>query len=165
MAAGAGLMLLGAGGDIGGGLLDLTGVGAVVGVPVNVVSTAAVVAGGGILVAGTGDLTMHATSDDSVNPARTDYEGAGGGDYEPTEGFRGSEYSKDEIVQFVNGHTDNANPAMGRPSEAQVEAALTKGEAVKLPGRNAEEFEYKGVHVVVNYDIPWRSSSWFINGK
>jgi hypothetical protein len=34
-AAGAGLMLLGATGDVGGGLLDLTGVGAIAGVPIN----------------------------------------------------------------------------------------------------------------------------------
>jgi hypothetical protein len=161
-AAGAGLMVLGAAGDVGGGLLDITVAGAVVGVPLNVASTGAIVVGGGMVAAGTGDLMMHAAGDDSVNPARTDHEGAGGGDYEPTEGLRGSEYSQDELVQFINGHTDNANPAMGRPSESQIEAALTKGEATQVPGRNAEEFEYKGVHVVVNYDIPWRSSSWFI---
>ena len=164
-AAGAGLMLTGASGEIGGGLLDLTVAGATVGIPINIASTGALVAGGGMVALGTGDLTMHATGDDGVSPARTDHQGSGGDDYEPTEGFRGSEYSKDELVQFINGHTDNANPAMGRPSEAQVEAALTKGKTVQVPGRNAEEFEYKGVHVVLNYDMPWRSSSWFVQGK
>jgi hypothetical protein len=76
-AAGAGLMLLGGAGDAGGLVLDATGVGAVVGVPVNVVSTAAVVAGGGMVAGGVGDLTMHAMGDDHASPARTDHTGSG----------------------------------------------------------------------------------------
>jgi hypothetical protein len=76
-AAGAGLMLLGGAGDAGGLVLDATGVGAVVGVPVNVVSTAAVVAGGGMVAGGVGDLTMHAMGDDHASPARTDNTGSG----------------------------------------------------------------------------------------
>jgi hypothetical protein len=76
-AAGAGLMLAGGLGDAGGLVLDATGVGAVVGVPVNVVSTAAVVAGGGMVAGAAGDLTMHAMSDDHTSPARTDRTGSG----------------------------------------------------------------------------------------
>jgi hypothetical protein len=75
-AAGAGLMIVGAGGDAGGLVLDATGIGAVVGVPVNVVSTAAVVAGGTMAVGGLGDLMMHASSDDQTSPARTDHTGS-----------------------------------------------------------------------------------------
>jgi hypothetical protein len=163
-AAGAGLMLVGAAGDAGGGLLDLTGVGAVAGVPINVVSTAAIAAGGGLVVGAAGDLVMHAASDDSVSPARTDHT-SGREKYEPAEGFRGSEFSKDEIVEFINGHTGDADPTLARPSPAQVEAALTRGTPTKIPGRNAEEFDYEGIHVVVNYDMPWRSSSWFTRGR
>jgi hypothetical protein len=77
-AAGAGLMLVGGVGDAGGLVLDATGIGAVVGVPVNVVSTAAVVAGGGLLAGSVGDLTMHAMGDDHASPARTDHTGSGG---------------------------------------------------------------------------------------
>jgi len=163
MAGGVGLMLLGAAGDVGGGALDVTVAGAVIGVPLNVVSTGAILAGGGMVAAGTGDLMMHASSDDSVNPARTDYEGSGGGDYEPTEGFRGSEYSKDEYVQFVNGHTGDADPAMPRPSQAQVEEALDKATPEKLPGQNAELFRYGDVKVILNYDVPWRSTAYRID--
>jgi hypothetical protein len=74
--AGAGLMLLGATGDAGGLVLDATGVGAVVGVPVNVVSTAAILTGGAMVAGGMGDLVMHATSDDQTSPARTDHTGS-----------------------------------------------------------------------------------------
>jgi riboflavin transporter FmnP len=42
-------MIVGAAGDAGGLVLDATGVGAVIGVPVNIVSTAAVVAGGAMV--------------------------------------------------------------------------------------------------------------------
>lgn len=55
MAGGVGLMLLGAAGDVGGGALDVTLAGAVVGVPLNVVSTGAILAGGGMVAAGAGD--------------------------------------------------------------------------------------------------------------
>ncbi|MFI6079135.1 hypothetical protein ACIA5C_47280 [Actinoplanes sp. NPDC051343] len=75
-AAGAGLMIVGAGGDAGGLVLDATGIGAVVGVPVNVVSTAAVVSGGTMAVGGLGDLMMHASSDDQTSPASTDHTGS-----------------------------------------------------------------------------------------
>jgi hypothetical protein len=163
MAAGVGLMLLGAAGDVGGGALDVTVAGAVVGVPLNVVSTGAIVAGGGMVAAGTGDLTMHAASDDSVNPARTDYQGAGGDDYEPTEGFRGSEYTRDEYVEFVNGHTGDADPSMPRPTQAQVEEALDKATPQKLEGQSAELFRYGDVKVILNYDMPWRSTAYKID--
>jgi hypothetical protein len=164
-AAGAGLMLVGAAGDVGGGLLDLTGVGALAGVPVNIVSTAAVVTGGGIVAAGAGDLIMHAASDDNVSPARTDHEGTTGEGYEPTGGFRDSEYTKDEFVQFVNGHTGDADPTMGRPSIAEVEEALNKGTPERLPGQNAELFRYGRIKVILNYDAPWKSTSYVIGGK
>lgn len=160
--AGAGLMAVGAGGEIGGAALDATGVGAVIGVPANVVSAGVIATGGAMAAAGAGDLMMHASSDDRVNPMRTDHTGAGDGEFEPAEGFRGSEYSQDEIEQFVNGHTGDGNPAMNRPSPAQVNAALNEATPVRLPGQNAESFDHNGVRVIVNYDMPWRSTAYKI---
>jgi type VII secretion system ESX-1 substrate len=160
-AAGVGLMVLGAGGEVGGGLLDATGVGAIPGVAVNIASAGVIATGAGLTVAGAGDLMMHASSDDSVDPMRTDHTGSGGDGYEPTEGFRDSEYSQDEIVEFVNGHTGDGSPTMGRPSSSEVDAALSNATPEKLPGQNAEKFEYKGVRVIVNYDMPWRSTSYY----
>jgi hypothetical protein len=160
-AAGVGLMALGATGEVGGGLLDITGVGTAPGIAVNIASAGVIAAGGTMTAAGLGDLMMHASSDDSVDPMRTDHAGSGGDVYEPTEGFRGSEFSKDEIAEFVNGHAGDANPVMGRPSSAEVDAALTKGTPERLPGQNAEKFEYNGVRVIVNYDMPWRSTTYY----
>jgi hypothetical protein len=163
-AAGAGLMVAGAAGDTAGGVLDLTVVGGVVGVPLNVASTGAIVLGGGMVVAGGGRLMMHAASDDSVRPARTDYAGADSEGYEPTEGFRGSEFSKDEIVEFINGHTGGGDPTMGRPSPAEIENALSS-KPERLSGQNAELFRSGNVKVIVNYDMPWRSTSYYVGGK
>jgi hypothetical protein len=163
-AAGAGLIVAGAAGDTAGGLLDLTVVGGVVGVPVNVASTGAIVFGGGLVVAGGGQLMMHAASDDSVSPARTDYTGSDGDDYEPTEGFRGSQYSRDEIAEFINGHTGDGDPTMVRPSPSEIENALSS-EPEKLDGQNAELFRSGNVKVIVNYDMPWRSTSYYVGGK
>ncbi|WP_051970087.1 WXG100 family type VII secretion target [Kitasatospora azatica] len=160
-AGGIGLMALGAAGEVGGGALDLTVVGAAIGVPLNIVSAGAIGVGGTMAAAGMGDMLMNAAGDDGVHPMRTDYSGSGGDDFEPVDGFRDSEFSKDEIVEFVNGHTGDGNPTMGRPSRSQIDDALTKGTPQKLPGQNAEKFEYNGVRVIVNYDMPWKSTSYY----
>lgn len=60
---GAALLTLGAGGEIGGVALDLTGIGAVVGVPANVVSAGAVAAGAGMMAMGAGNVARHAAED------------------------------------------------------------------------------------------------------
>jgi hypothetical protein len=56
-------MIAGAAGDAGGLMLDATGVGALVGVPANIVSTAAIIAGGA-MVAGSSPLYSRHTSPD-----------------------------------------------------------------------------------------------------
>ena len=71
LAGGAMLAGVSAVGDGAGFVLDATGVGAVVGVPVNVVSTAGVIAGTGLMMASGGDLVSHAAGDDRVDPVNT----------------------------------------------------------------------------------------------
>lgn len=78
MAAAAGGLALTAVSGIGdglGGLLDATGVGAVAGIPINVVSTAGVAAGLSITTVAMADVSRHAASDDKVSP---DDSGGGG---------------------------------------------------------------------------------------
>jgi hypothetical protein len=36
---------------------------------------------------------------------------------------------------------------------------------VKLPGQNAELFKYGKFKVIVNYDVPWKSTSYVIEGR
>lgn len=81
MVGGALLAGVSAIGDGAGLALDATGVGAVVGVPVNVISTAGVVAGTGLMMASAGDLASHAAGDDHVDPVNAD---SGPGDTTPS---------------------------------------------------------------------------------
>ncbi|MEU8229173.1 putative T7SS-secreted protein [Actinoplanes sp. NPDC048967] len=69
-AAGIGLTMVSAGGDGLGLALDATGVGAVAGVPLNIVSTAGIVAGVSITTAAGASLLQHAATEDAVSPMR-----------------------------------------------------------------------------------------------
>ncbi|WP_329457036.1 putative T7SS-secreted protein [Streptomyces sp. NBC_01497] len=55
-AGGIGLMALGAGGEVGGTMLDATGIGALVGVPANVASAGAIASGAGLAGAGMSNI-------------------------------------------------------------------------------------------------------------
>jgi hypothetical protein len=53
-----------------------------------------------------------------------------------------------------------------RPTKAEIQAALDKGTPVKPtnqqdPDSNQEQFDYKGVRVIVNYDMPWRTTTYY----
>ena len=65
LALGAGMMMLGAGGEVGGFALDATGVGAVAGVPINVVAAGAIAGGVTTAGAGAGNLIQHARANDN----------------------------------------------------------------------------------------------------
>ena len=78
-AAGVGLAAVSAGGEGLGLALDATGVGAIAGVPLNVVSAAGVAAGAGITTAAMANIASHAGGDDRVNPVDTEGGGAPSG--------------------------------------------------------------------------------------
>ena len=69
LAGGAALVGISAAGEGAGIALDVTGVGAVAGVPVGVLSTAGIVTGGALVVASAEDLAQHAATDDRVEQA------------------------------------------------------------------------------------------------
>jgi hypothetical protein len=132
----AGLLLTGvsATGDAGGALLDATGVGAIVGVPLNVVSTAGVVAGSGLMMASAADLASNAFGDDRVEPLR-----AGGGDSGPTQDPRlvpGTQEYDDYIDELSQdpAHGGESRPASEREAAVavQAEADGDKGQKVLL---------------------------------
>ena len=77
----AGLLLteVGASGEALGTALDVTGVGALVGVPVNMVAGGAVAVGTGTTLAAVGRLAAHAAGDDHVTPMASDSGGSGVG--------------------------------------------------------------------------------------
>jgi hypothetical protein len=106
-AGGAALTVVSAAGDGLGVVLDATGVGAVAGVPLNAVSTAGVVAGGGMVVAAMGDLGRHAAGDDKVSPVKS---GRGGGDSGTPRGSDG-ELTYEKSPKHGTEQRGNAAPA------------------------------------------------------
>jgi type VII secretion system ESX-1 substrate len=71
-AAGIGLAMISAGGEGLGVALDATGIGAVVGVPLNVVSAAGIATGASLTTVAMADLGSHAGGDDHVSPVDTE---------------------------------------------------------------------------------------------
>ena len=67
---GIGLTAISSVGEGAGFLLDATGVGAIVGVPLNVVSAVGIAGGVAMTVGGGKDLVEHATTDDRVEPVK-----------------------------------------------------------------------------------------------
>ncbi|WP_432855287.1 Hint domain-containing protein [Amycolatopsis sp. CA-161197] len=87
--------------------------------------------------------------------------GGRNGDNRGEEDFHGTEYSLDEMVGFVEGHTGGGNPTMGRPTAAEVETTLRQAGPVRIGEQNAAQFDYNGVRVIINYNIPWKSTSYY----
>ena len=80
--------------------------------------------------------------------------------------FHGTNYSLDEMVQFAHGHTGAGNPAMGRPGLAEIEATLRNAGPVRLKNsdgswQNSAKFDHNGVRVIINYDQPWKSTTYY----
>jgi hypothetical protein len=85
-AAGIGLAALSSGGEGLGLALDATGIGAVAGVPLNVVSAAGIAAGAGITTVAMADIGAHAAGDDHVSPIDTEASSSSEGAADSTAG-------------------------------------------------------------------------------
>ncbi|MEX0428565.1 hypothetical protein AB3X52_13115 [Nocardioides sp. DS6] len=126
MLAGAGLMVVGSGGEAGGGLLDATGVGAVAGVPINVAAAAVIASGGTLAAAGGADLAHNAAQ--NHNTVLNEAHGAGRrpGDPLPDESrpsAAGSDW-KGRVANNGNGDVwqapGNVDAPRGSPRNANV---------------------------------------------
>jgi hypothetical protein len=51
---------------------------------------------------------------------------------------------------------------MGRPSFQQIESVLRQADPEQVGGQNSAQFVSNGIRVIVNYDMPWRSTAYFI---
>jgi hypothetical protein len=76
--------------------------------------------------------------------------------------FHGTDYTLNEYIEFVVGHTGDGNPAMGRPSAREIEKALRYAGPVKKGEQNASDFVHGGVRVIINWAKPWKSTSYYI---
>jgi uncharacterized protein YukE len=121
----------------GGGLaLDATGVGAIAGVPINVVSAAGITAGVGITGVSMANMMTHATGDDHVEPLKTDSGGGGGSGSADT--GPGQAVGRDDLSASQQSNLDRY--AKKLPSGAQ-ETKITQLDdgsvqfETKVPGR------------------------------
>ncbi|WP_369275786.1 polymorphic toxin-type HINT domain-containing protein [Streptomyces sp. R11] len=108
------------------------------------------------VLAGATPILVHNSGPNCGVPA-----GGRNGDRLGGEDFHGSDYSLDEMVEFVNGHTGGGNPAMGRPSATEVETTLRQAGPRQLDGQNSSRFDHNGVRVIINWDMPWKSTSYY----
>jgi hypothetical protein len=99
----------------------------------------------------------------------------GGGDWEEEQGnaanfdpedFENTEYSLDEVASMTHRHTGSGDMHIGgsapRPSEAEIADTLKYGKASPLAGQNAVQYVRNGIRVIVNRDMPWQSTSYYI---
>ncbi|PJI94690.1 intein [Luteimicrobium subarcticum] len=107
------------------------------------------------VLAGLTSVLVHNSGPDCGEPI-----GGRFGDALGSEDFHGSDYSLDEMVGFVNGHTDDGNIALGRPSPRDVEETLRRASPKLLPGQNSSRFDYGDTRVIINWDMPWKSTAY-----
>lgn len=62
-----------------------------------------------------------------------------------------------ELARLADRH---AGP-VERPSLQEIERAITEGRGQRVRGHNAVRFDHRGVRVIVNRDLPWRSTAYF----
>jgi RsiW-degrading membrane proteinase PrsW (M82 family) len=85
------------------------------------------------------------------------------GGQEPVSGHElvpGLPYTADELAQLAGRHA-GAGELEGRPTLEQIHRTLTAVEGRPIPGQNAVRFDDEGVRVIINRDLPWRSTAYF----
>ncbi len=76
-------------------------------------------------------------------------------------GGQAGEFSNDELAQLVYQHV-GAGDIAGRPLLDEISNTLdTVG--TRLAGQNAVQFESEGVRVIINEDLPWLSTAYYLN--
>lgn len=69
-----------------------------------------------------------------------------------------ADFDADELAQFALQHAGEGD-LPSTPSIEQIRGALTT-EGVRLPGQNAVVFQQGSTIVIINEDIPWRSTAY-----
>ncbi|MBP0451290.1 hypothetical protein J5Y04_17320 [Kitasatospora sp. RG8] len=139
VAGGLALATVGAGGEVLGVGLDLTGVGAVVGVPVNVLSAGLIATGVGVAGMGASDIAKDAMGQDRVH---MEGEGGGGGGSSP------------ELHTQPSKGVDPAATPEGHTTSIPKNADQTTVRAFQRENESAEIMARNGYKVEQNPDVP-----------
>lgn len=112
-------------------------------------ATSAAAAGG---AGSTGSRLARALADDTGSiglPGARGYRPSGGA----------SDFNLDELAQMVSGHAGVDD--LGRPGLEEIRRTLNRGAVTSLEGQNAVRVDYQGVRVIINEDLPWRSTAYY----
>lgn len=71
-------------------------------------------------------------------------------------------FVSEELAQLTHQHVGAAE-VPGRPSFGEIHRTLLDGSASRLTGQNAMQFEHQGVRVIVNEDIPTKSTAYYLS--
>jgi hypothetical protein len=69
----------------------------------------------------------------------------------------GLPYTAGELAQLADRHAG----AGARPAREEIERVIASAEPRPVRGQNAVRFDDRGVSVIVNRDLPWRSTAYF----
>jgi len=75
----------------------------------------------------------------------------------------GREYGIEELAQLVYQHVGAGN-LENRPTYDQILEVLQRSRPERLEGQNSYQYVYKGIRVIINNDVPWRSTAYRIGG-
>jgi len=146
-----------------GGCLATAGAGCIPGVAAITASAGLVTAGVATVGISASSLAQHANGDsrmEVMNRNGPDASEAGGArGYEPD--GAAADYDIDELAQLTYQHV-GAGDLPNRPSYGEIREALQRGTAVRIDGQNSVRVEFNGVRVIVNEDLPLRSTSYYV---
>jgi hypothetical protein len=145
IAGGLGLAILGAGGEIGGVALDATGIGALVGVPVNVVSAGAIAGGLGLASVGLSNVLGDAAGPDRVNMSS---DGTGGGGSGGDGGPDSTGHTQPTGTPDPNAKPSGQTTKIGKDQDASVKRSLQR------ENESADILAQKGYDVEQNPQVP-----------
>jgi RsiW-degrading membrane proteinase PrsW (M82 family) len=86
-----------------------------------------------------------------------DDDGDGDGAAASRQPVPGLPYSAGELARLAERHAG----AIGRPTHEEIERAIASAAPRPVRGHNAVRFDDQGITVVVDRDLPWRSTAWF----
>jgi hypothetical protein len=83
----------------------------------------------------------------------------------PADSFENTEYSMDELSGMAYRHTGSGDTHIGgsapRPTELEIRTTLSQGTASPYGG-NSVEYVNNGIRVIINRDMPWQSTAYYI---
>ena len=77
-------------------------------------------------------------------------------------GGEAGRYEDDELAQMAHGHSGQGYAEDARrPSAEEILETIKKSPRTRIPGRNAIRIDSRQVRVIINEELPWRSTAYY----